>query len=129
MTAEQAEPARPLSKEELINAWREYASTLPPAENYLRTIMATEPDCERDIVMLDIITQSQAMICENKGLIDFLRDRLKSPNLTIRTRLIEKKEEEAAAAPFTSKQKLEAMLAENKNLHSIIERFGLSLDF
>lgn len=78
--------------------------------------------------MLDIITPSQAMIAEHQGLIEFLRQRLANPTIIIKTRLVET-EAQATAATFTSKQKLDVMISDNKSLKNMIEKFGLSFDY
>lgn len=86
------------------------------------------PTCSGSEIHLDIITQSQAIISEHQSLIAFLRKRLSNPTIIIKTRLVET-ETQATATPFTSKQKLEVMINDNKNLKNMIERFGLSFDF
>lgn len=112
----------------MIAAWKEFANSLPVSENYLKTIMATLPTCSGNEIMLDIITPSQAMIAEHQGLIEFLRQRLANPTIIIKTRLVET-EAQATAATFTSKQKLDVMISDNKSLKNMIEKFGLSFDY
>lgn len=118
----------PIDKNAMLMAWKEFANSLPISDNYLRTIMATEPTCNGCEISVEIITPSQNMICEHEGLISFLRARLNNPGVVIKTRLVEQKEE-SAATPFTAKQKLDALIGENKNLSTLIERFGLSFDY
>lgn len=129
-TATPTQPAerKPIDMTQLMAAWNEFSASLPPAENYLKNIMAKEPRCSGSVIMLDIITPSQAVISENEALISFLRGRLGDPTIVIRTNLIQT-EEQSTSTPFTSKQKLEVMLGENKSLKNMIERYGLSFDF
>lgn len=121
-------PAANIDPTALTAAWNEFAYNLPAADNYLKTIMSTMPRCQGNIVTVDIITPSQSAICENAELISFLRNRLGNNTITIRTNLVER-QEETSATPFTSKQKLDVLVAENPNLHKLIEKFGLSFDY
>lgn len=68
------------------------------------------------------------MIAEHQGLITFLRERLSNPTIIIKTRLVET-EAQATATTYTSKQKLDVMINENKSLKNMIEKFGLSFDY
>lgn len=120
--------SKPIDMGQLMAAWTEFANSLPAKDNYLKTIMATAPTVSDNELTLNIITPTQAVISEHEGLISFLRQRLGNPAIVIRTNLIQT-QEQAAAAPFTSKQKLEVMLGDNKSLKNMIEKFGLSFDF
>ncbi len=118
----------PLDENSLIAAWRTFANNLPTSDNYLRTIMATDPKISGDNIVVDIVNSSQTMICEQVELINYLRTNLRNPNIVIKTNLVEKREENSST-PFTSKQKLDVLLADNSNLHKLIEQFGLSFDY
>ncbi len=124
----QAQTYIPLDKGSLNAAWRTFANSLPVSDNYLRTIMASDPKISGDDIIVDIVNSSQNMICEHAELINFLRTNLRNPNIVIKTNLVEKKEENSAT-PFTAKQKLDVLLADNNNLHKLIEQFGLSFDY
>ncbi len=124
----QAQTYIPLDKDSLNAAWRTFANSLPVSDNYLRTIMASDPKISGDDIIVDIVNSSQNMICEHAELINFLRTNLRNPNIVIKTNLVEKKEENSAT-PFTAKQKLDVLLADNNNLHKLIEQFGLSFDY
>lgn len=129
-TVAQEKPAerKPIDFSQLMAVWNEFSNALPAKDNYLKTIMATAPTCKGNELWLDIITPSQAVISENEDLISFLRQRLGDPTIVIRTNLVQT-EEQATSTPFTSKQKLEVMLGDNKSLKNMIEKFGLSFDY
>lgn len=124
----QEQPSMPLDENSLIAAWRTFANNLPTSDNYLRTIMATDPKISGDDIVVDIVNSSQTMISEQAELINYLRINLRNPNIVIKTNLVEKREENSST-PFTSKQKLDVLLADNSNLHKLIEQFGLSFDY
>lgn len=111
----------------LNGAWQRFSSSLPPSEMYLRAIMNQQPKIKGNVVIVNITDPSQSTICKRTDLLSFLRSELGRADLTIESEL-DTSDQKSSTAPYTSTEKLRAMVASNKSLESLIEKFGLQLD-
>ncbi len=94
---------------------------------YLRAIMNQQPKIKGNVVIVNITDPSQSTICKRTDLLSFLRSELGRADLTIESEL-DTSDQKSSTAPYTSTEKLRAMVASNKSLESLIEKFGLQLD-
>ena len=112
-----------IDQQKLNEAWNRYAAHLPQSEMYLRTIMERPPHIQDDTIVVDIINDTQKTICENADLLAYLRRELNNANVVLRPNLIVQEQQEVR--PFTTREKLNSMLADNPHFQELIDRFGL----
>ncbi|MDD7724275.1 MAG: hypothetical protein PUJ24_01250 [Bacteroidales bacterium] len=94
---------------------------------YLKAIMNQTPKCKGNVVTATITDPSQASICKREDLIAFIRKELGRTDIIIETEL-DASAQEGGSTPFTTTEKLHAMVDQNKSLQTLIEKFGLQLD-
>lgn len=94
---------------------------------YLQAIMNQQPKIKGNVVIVSINDPSQSTICKRADLLSFLRTELGRPDVMIDAEL-DTSDQRSSATPYTSAEKLRAMVASNKSLESLIEKFGLQLD-
>lgn len=111
----------------LNGAWQRFSTSLPPSEMYLQAIMNQQPKIKGNVVIVNITDPSQSTLCKRADLLSFLRTELGRTDVTIEAEL-DASDQKSSTTPHTSTEKLRAMVASNKSLESLIEKFGLQLD-
>lgn len=93
----------------------------------MQAIMNQQPKVRGNVVIVNITEPSQSTICKRADLLSFLRAELGRADVTIESEL-DATDQKSSTTPYTSTEKLRAMVASNKSLESLIEKFGLQLD-
>lgn len=93
----------------------------------MQAVMNQQPKVRGNVVIVNITEPSQSAICKRADLLSFLRAELGRTDVTIESEL-DATDQKSSTTPYTSTEKLRAMVASNKSLESLIEKFGLQLD-
>ncbi len=125
--AQPTQPLPPLDVEEVNAAWARFKESLPASEMYVKSLMDQSVTCSGNVIRVSIKDPSQASICKRDDLLHFLRHELERYDIVVET-VIDTAEGGGRATPYTSMEKLQAMVSENESLQRLIEVFGLQLD-
>ena len=124
-----AESNKPVSENDLQQAWSDYAAKIKTKNPHLYSILAhRKPDLSNDVeIKVELVSQSQEreLTNEKEEILSFLRNKLENSHLKLITSISDKKNPELSEA-VTATDKLKAMAKKNPALEKLI--LGLNLD-